>query len=75
MGLVLAALGVMKVKDHVENPGNTPLQHGAIRLVAGGGLLTLGYLATTMLNTVGDGNVVEQQGLNRVGAGFVDGGN
>jgi len=70
MGLLLGALGIMKIKDHVENPTNTPLKDGAVRLAAGGALLTTGYVATTMLNTVGDGAIVEQRGLNRVGAGF-----
>lgn len=38
MGLLLAVLGIMKIKDHVENPGNTPLKDGTIRLLAGGAL-------------------------------------
>lgn len=44
MGLVLGALGVLKIKDHVENPGNAPLKDGAIRLAAGGALLALPFV-------------------------------
>lgn len=35
-GLLLGVLGVLKVKDHVENPGQTPLKDGAIRMASGG---------------------------------------
>ena len=35
-GVLLAVLGVLKIKDHVENPTQTPLKDGAIRLLAGG---------------------------------------
>ena len=40
-GLLLAVLGVMKIKDHVENPTQTPLKDGSIRLAAGGALFAL----------------------------------
>lgn len=73
MGLLLAALGIMKIKDHVEQPTSIPLKDGAIRLAGGGALLTTGYVATTMLNTIGTGNVVDQQGLRQVGDGFFQG--
>ena len=36
-GILLGVLGILKVKDHVENPSQTPLKEGAIRLAAGGG--------------------------------------
>ena len=41
LGTLLGVLGILKIKDHVENPGQTPLQHGVIRLAAGGGLFAL----------------------------------
>ena len=41
LGILLGVLGILKIKDHVENPSQTPLQHGAIRLMAGGGLFAL----------------------------------
>ncbi len=59
VGLLLSVLGVMKIKDHVENPGQTPLKDGAIRLTAGGALFALPILSQAMLGTIqgenGDG--------------------
>lgn len=65
MGLLLGTLGIVKIKDHVENPGNTPLKEGAIRLVAGGALFALPILTEAMQNTLGDGLAVQPATLNR----------
>lgn len=54
VGSLLGVLGVMKIKDHVENPGNTPLKDGAIRLVAGGALFALPIIFESMLGSVDD---------------------
>ena len=54
-GILLGVLGIMKIKDHVENPGNEPLKNGAIRLAAGGALLALPIVFESMLNTIGTG--------------------
>lgn len=51
-GLLLAVLGVMKIKDHVENPSQTPLKDGAIRLLAGGMLFALPILLEAMSSTL-----------------------
>ena len=56
LGILLGVLGILKIKDHVENPGQTPLQHGAIRLAAGGGLFGLPIVYEAMQNTIGQGN-------------------
>ena len=59
-GLLLAVLGIMKIKDHVENPGQTPLKDGSIRLAAGGGLFAIPIVSDAMLGTIGSsgsGNV------------------
>jgi hypothetical protein len=67
MGILLGVLGILKIKDHVENPGNTPLQHGAIRLAAGGGLFALPIVYESMLNTIGaDGQVIDAAAAARV---------
>lgn len=58
-GILLGVLGVMKIKDHVENPSQTPLKDGAIRLAAGGGLFALPIIYNAMQNTVG----VEKQNV------------
>lgn len=52
-GLLLGVLGVMKIKDHVENPGNTPLKDGAVRMAAGGALFALPIIYESMMNTIG----------------------
>lgn len=52
-GILLGVLGILKIKDHVENPGQTPLKDGAIRLAAGGGLFALPIVYDAMLTTVG----------------------
>lgn len=58
MGILLGVLGILKIKDHVENPGQTPLQQGAIRLAAGGGLFALPIVYEAMRTTIGDQNSV-----------------
>lgn len=59
MGIVFAIGGVLKIKDHVENPGQTELKAGIIRLIVGGLLFALPSLMVIMTSTVGDqsGNV------------------
>ena len=55
LGTLLGVLGILKIKDHVENPGQTPLQHGVIRLAAGGGLFALPIITESM-TTLLDGD-------------------
>jgi hypothetical protein len=57
-GVLLGVLGVMKIKDHVENPTQTPLKDGAIRLAAGGALFALPIMFESMSNTIGKGATV-----------------
>jgi hypothetical protein len=54
-GILLGVLGVMKIKDHVENPQQTALKDGAIRLAAGGALFALPIIYEAMFETIGDG--------------------
>lgn len=54
-GILLGVMGVLKIKDHVENPSQTQLKDGAIRLAAGGGLFALPIIYEAMLETVGSG--------------------
>lgn len=54
-GILLGVLGVMKIKDHVENPSQTPLKDGAIRLAAGGALFALPIIFEAMTETVDAG--------------------
>jgi len=53
-GLGLGVAGVLKLKGHVDNPGQEPLKNGLVRLGAGGGLLALPAVLDAMMGTVGD---------------------
>ena len=66
-GILLGVLGIMKIKDHVENPTQTPLKDGAIRLAAGGALFALPIVFESMFETVGSGSNAQAATLNAVG--------
>lgn len=67
MGILLGVLGILKIKDHVENPSGAKLQEGAIRLAAGGGLFALPIVYEAMQNTIGsDGSGPNQFSLDGV---------
>lgn len=53
-GLILALLGVLKIKDHVEDPKSADLKEGAIRLAAGGALFALPLIMEAMTATIGE---------------------
>lgn len=61
LGLMLAVSGVMKIKQHVENPGEgttsgqAPLRSGPIRLLAGGALFSLPMIYEVLYNTISGG--------------------
>ena len=68
MGILLGVLGIMKVKDHVENPSQTPMKEGAVRILAGGALFGLPIMYEAMSNTIGvTTNEIEPATLNRAG--------
>ena len=64
-GILIGVLGILKIKDHVENPSNTPLKDGAIRLAAGGALFALPIMYQAMMATIGSGVTVSAATLNR----------
>lgn len=67
VGLLMGALGIMKIKDHVENPTQTPMKDGAVRLAAGGALFGLPIVFESMLNTIGTtGTAISPAALNAV---------
>lgn len=69
LGILLGVLGILKIKDHVENPGSIKLQEGAIRLAAGGGLFALPIVYEAMQTTIGaDGAGPSQFSLDGVGS-------
>lgn len=65
-GILLGVLGIMKIKDHVENPTQTPLKDGAVRLAAGGALFALPIMFEAMFETIGSGNNASAAALNKV---------
>jgi hypothetical protein len=65
-GILLAVLGIMKIKDHVENPSQTPLKDGAIRLLAGGALFAIPIISEAMFSTVGTGQAQQAATLKKV---------
>jgi hypothetical protein len=62
-GMLLLVLGIMKIKDHVENPTQEPIKNGAIRLAAGGALFALPIISEAALSTIGTGTAVGQASL------------
>ena len=66
LGILFGVLGILKIKDHVEQPTQTQLKDGAIRLAAGGGLFSLPIVFEAMQQTVGDGSTVSAAQLNAV---------
>lgn len=70
LGTLLGVLGILKVKDHVENPSSVKLQDGAIRLIAGGGLFALPIVFEAMQGTIGTGTGVTGPALTAIGTGL-----
>ena len=54
-GATFVGTGVMKVKAHVDNPGQTPLREGLVRLGAGGVLVAAPALTSVMTESSGVG--------------------
>lgn len=58
-GLVLGVTGILKLKAHVENPGEgggqTPLRTGMIRLIAAGSLFALPIIYEALFETMDGG--------------------
>lgn len=57
-GAGLGVAGVLKLKQHVDNPGQVALKDGLVRLGAGGGLLALPFVLESMTGTIGSGGTV-----------------
>lgn len=74
MGLVIGALGIFKIKDHVESPDQTELKDGAIRLAAGGALLSLPFIYDVIINNITAGSTATAPSaiqLNKTGNGLL----
>ncbi|MCK5435141.1 MAG: hypothetical protein KAI88_00780, partial [Nitrosomonadaceae bacterium] len=55
-GLGLAVAGIFKLKQHVDNPSQTPMKDGVMRLGAGGALLALPFIANAMMVSIDNAN-------------------
>ena len=54
-GIGLGVAGIFKLKQHVDNPAQTPMKDGLVRLGASGGLIALPFMTEAMTNTVSGG--------------------
>ncbi len=73
-GIGLGVAGVYKLKQHVDNPGQTPMKDGLVRLGAGGALLALPYLTAAMTGTINNAStntaaISSFNGVGTLGAG------
>lgn len=71
MGSVLGVLGVLKIKEHVENP-QTPLKEGAIKLGSAGALFALPFVFEVMENTISAGGAAATPTINQIDGLKVD---
>lgn len=55
LGLLTGLMGILKIKDHVEKPDQVELKDGAIRLAAGGALLSLPFIYDVITTTIDAG--------------------
>lgn len=55
LGLLFGVAGLLKLKEHVENPEQTALREPVIRLLAGGALFAIPTVYNAMFGLVGDG--------------------
>lgn len=71
-GLILAISALLKLKDHVINPNNTPLSDSMKRFIAGGAFFTLPMITEATQNMLTAGN----DSMNSVSgyAGYAGGG-
>lgn len=53
-GAGLGVAGIFKLKQHVDNPGQTPMKDGLVRLGAGGGLLAFPFIQAAMQGSIAD---------------------
>ncbi len=59
-GIALGVAGIFKLKQHVDNPGQTPMKDGLVRIAAGGGLLALPYVTTAMMGSIDNNGTSER---------------
>lgn len=69
-GIFLGFWGILKLKDHVENPHNTTIWEPIKRFTAGGSFFALPHVMLAAINTVdGGGKAADYSDFNSGGAG------
>ena len=69
IGIVFGFLGIMKLKDHVENAAQVPVWEPIKRFIAGGSFFALPTVVSATVNTVSKGmSSVDGSGYNLSGA-------
>jgi hypothetical protein len=71
-GIFLGFWGILKLKDHVENPNNTPIWEPIKRFAAGGAFFSLPHIMIAVMNTwftEGGGKAADYSKFNSGGAG------
>ena len=58
-GAGLGVAGIFKLKQHVDNPGQTAMKDGLIRIGAGGGLLAFPFIQSAMQGSISNGNLLK----------------
>jgi len=66
MGMLFSVLGILKIKDHVENPTQTALKDGAIRLAVGGGLFMIPIITESMQTLIGSGAMTQAAEVKKI---------
>jgi hypothetical protein len=58
-GSGLGVAGIFKLKMHVDNPGQTPMKDGLVRLGCGGGLLAFPFIQNAMQGSIANGSTAK----------------
>ncbi len=58
-GAGLGVAGIFKLKQHVDNPGQTPMKDGLVRIACGGGLLAFPFIQTAMQGSISNGSMTK----------------
>ena len=73
LGLMITAIGVLKIKDHVENPEQVQIKEGVVRLLTGGALLAMPTIYNAMFELFdgAGGSIVSAIGSAMAALGFL----
>lgn len=58
-GAGLGVAGIFKLKNHVDNPGQTPMKDGLVRLGCGGALLAFPFIQQAMQGSISNGSLTK----------------